>query len=267
MKPFLRWAGSKRQLLPELRKYCRNRNTRYIEPFAGSACLYFEIEPHTALINDLNKDLIDTYRMVKNDPYLVIECLKRLPVGKDNYYKIRNLYNDQPLLAEKAAIFIYLNKFCFNGLYRTNKKGEFNVPFGDSKNCTEIDYDLIIQASKILENAILINEDFEKIIKYVQKDDFVYLDPPFWSQNIRIFSEYQATPFGSNDLERLESFLFKISNKGAKFVVSYIDSHEGMSVLSNCRITKIKTNRYISGKAQNRRSVYEIIATNIDGVN
>jgi len=262
MNPLFRWAGSKRQIVPVLKKYWKNNNT-YIEAFAGSACLFFEIEPGNAIINDLNKNLIDTYRVIRNDPYLLIENIDRLSKKKKNYYTIRKEFNNSLSLIEKAAMFFYLNKFCFNGLYRTNKKGEFNVPIGKFSTAREFDYDSILLTSQLLQNVILLNGDFESIIPYLNEGDFVYLDPPFWTEGEKIFSDYQATSFGKEDIVRLQKLLKKIDYMGANFVVSYLDSTEGNQMLSEWEVSKIQTKRFIAGNVHNRRSVYEIIATNI----
>ncbi|NUN07534.1 MAG: DNA adenine methylase, partial [Bdellovibrio sp.] len=209
MKPFLRWAGSKRQLFPLLRDYWPEESGRYIEPFAGSASLFFDLEPREAILGDMNNNLIQTYRMVKKDPYLVIESLKRLSVGRKAYYKIRDRFQEPLSEADHAAIFIYLNKFCFNGLYRTSKQGHFNVPFGDSKGNTKFDFALIIDASKLLANAQLISGDFQRTASYAGAGDFVYLDPPYWAERKRIFKEYQPSGFGLRDLTRLNETLIE----------------------------------------------------------
>lgn len=261
MKPLLRWAGSKRQILPQLKKFW-NHN-RYIEAFAGSACLFFEIEPKVSIINDLNNDLINTYRIIKNDPHLFIESLERLISRKKDYYQIRSTFNQNPPEVEKSAMFFYLNRHCFNGLFRTNKKGEFNVPRGEFSYKIKFDYNLIHEASRLLQSTILLNGDFEIIIPYIEKGDFIYLDPPFWTTQTKVFANYQAVPFGQNDISRLQKLLRIIDDKKAFFVVSYLNSDEGQQMLSGWESKLIQTKRFIAGNTRNRRSVYEIIATNI----
>src|SRR5262245_30218265 len=130
MKSPIRWAGSKTQLLPSLRKFWGSEYQRYIEPFAGSASLFFDIKPANALLGDLNWELISALQALKRDAELVLQCLLRLPRGRRSYYRIRK--QDPAILspAERSARFFYLNRFCFNGLYRTNLKGQFNVPYG-----------------------------------------------------------------------------------------------------------------------------------------
>jgi DNA adenine methylase len=165
-KPILRWAGSKRQLLGELVKYWPGGSTRYIEPFAGSACFFFHLVPNQAILGDLNSDLINTYRFLRRDVERVIECLRRLPTGKKAYYRIRALSPSTLTEPEQAARFIYLNKYCFNGLYRTNRRGEFNVPFGDNKGQNAIDEDAIRTAAKLLEGVRFVDGDFEHTLSF-----------------------------------------------------------------------------------------------------
>jgi DNA adenine methylase len=134
VRSFLRWAGSKRLTLNVLKASCPNRiEGRYIEPFAGSACLFFDLQPNEAILGDLNRELICAMREIRRDVYRVLECVRRLPRGKTGYYRVRSLSTYQLCEAEIAARFIYLNRYCFNGLYRTNLKGNFNVPYGPPK--------------------------------------------------------------------------------------------------------------------------------------
>jgi hypothetical protein len=125
VRSFIRWAGSKRLSLPYLRPYCRPPRGKYIEPFAGSACLFFELEPSSAILGDLNRELISAMRAIRRDVYRVLECLRRLRTGKAAYYKIRRSVTGELSDPELAARFLYINRHCFNGLYRTNQRGEF----------------------------------------------------------------------------------------------------------------------------------------------
>jgi len=263
MKPLLRWAGSKKQLVPKLSGYWKQKYSRYFEPFAGSACLYFAIEPTQAVLGDLNQYLIQTYRMIKNEPYRVIEVLNRLPKGKAAYYQLRSKPFWTLAEAEQAAAFIYLNKYCFNGLFRTNSKGFFNVPFGDSKGNADIDIDHILQVSERLQNTYLCNGDFEQITAIAKQGDFVYLDPPYWSEHKKSFVEYQSRPFGIGDLERLGRELDSLNCRGADFLVSYADCPEGREILGKWQIEEVSTKRNIAGFAEHRKQSTELIATNI----
>ena len=263
MQPLIRWAGSKRQLLPKLRAYWPKTAKRYIEPFCGSACLFFDIEPKEAVLGDLNTELIATYRALKADPSLVCECLRRLNKGANAYYRTRAVDPSGLSDSEMAARFIYLNRFCFNGIFRTNRLGKFNVPYGPPRSGAGFDFDKIHSAAHLLRRSTLIAGDFEKTLQHVERDDFVYIDPPYAVANRRIFSQYHEAPFGVPDLERLGSRLETIDKVGAHFVISYADSREARSLLANWKPRRVRTQRHIAGFAGDRRYAFEIIATNI----
>src|SRR5262249_53260973 len=151
--PLFRWAGSKRQLIPELRRFWSSDIVRYIEPFAGSACLFFALRPKRAILGDVNRELIDTYREVKYRPTPVADLLDPLSRSKRTYYKLRRADPSELNAAQKAARFIYLNRFCFNGLYRTNRAGKFNVPYGTTGTGELATRDQLIQYSRALRAA------------------------------------------------------------------------------------------------------------------
>jgi DNA adenine methylase len=192
MKTCIRWAGSKKALLPHLRRYCSEIKCRYIEPFCGSACLFFDVEPREAILGDINSELITTYRAIKLDTSNVIECLKRSHISESNYYALRNL--DTSLLSdvEIAARFLFLNRLCFNGIYRTNRQGRFNVPYAHPKSKVKFEWDAIFQMAELLDRASLRNEDFETVLQEAEKGDFVYLDPPYAISKRRVFTEYHG---------------------------------------------------------------------------
>src|SRR5260370_20910355 len=152
MKSFIRWAGSKRLLLNRLRVLWPGGTRRYIEPFCGSACLFFDLEPARAVLGDLNEELVCAFRAVKRNPYIVIESLKRLPVGELGYYRVRRLPPQSLAESDRAARFLYLNRYCFNGIYRTNSQGGFNVPYGPPKSGRQVDQLQLIAASRALDN-------------------------------------------------------------------------------------------------------------------
>lgn len=263
MDSFIRWAGSKRQLVKKLRAFRPKHFGRYIEPFAGSACLFFHMEPEEAVLGDLNYELVSTMQAVQRDVHLVLECLHRLRKGKTNYYTIRAKDPTALSEAEIAARFIYLNRYCFNGLYRTNKTGHFNVPYGPPKSQRGIDENQIIKASNILQRAFLVHGDFESTLVYAAAGDFVYLDPPYIIQSRRIFAEYLPGTFNREDLGRLELALETLHDRGVFFLITYGDSHEARQMLGHWNPCRIRTRRNIAGFAGNRRGAYELIATNI----
>jgi DNA adenine methylase len=263
-KPLLRWAGSKRQLLPRLRSFWSTKYRTYLEPFCGSACLFFSVSPGRAVLGDLNSELITTYRQLQLDPYKVIECLRRLPRGKSAYYEIRAVDAKSIGAAEAAARFIYLNHYCFNGLYRTNANGRFNVPFGRHKKPREIDEALIISAAESLRNAFVVDGDFEQTLSYAHKGDFIYLDPPYVTSRDESFREYGPTAFAEHDLTRLSSRLIELDRRRVHFVVSYCDSRLARRAFGQWRIKSVLVRRNIAGFTGSRRHAREIIVTNID---
>ncbi len=225
--------------------------------------MFFDLEPERALLGDLNNDLITTYRALKRDAALVCECLRRLPTGSNAYYRIR-AFDPEPLSEpERAARFIYLNRNCFNGIYRTNQKGQFNVPYGPPRSMAKFDYERIMIASTMLRRATLLKNDFEVTLQRVQSGDFVYLDPPYAVAHRRIFAEYHPETFGTKDLIRLTSSLKEIDRRGAIFVISYADSREARELLRPWSPKRVRTRRHVAGFVGHRRHAYEIIASNL----
>lgn len=266
MRSFLRWAGSKRLTLNALKASCPDRiEGRYIEPFAGSACLFFDLQPDRAILGDLNRELVCAMREIRRDVYRVLECARRLPSGKAGYYRVRALRTSELCEAEIAARFIYLNRYCFNGLYRTNLQGDFNVPYGPpkaGKRRPKIDEDLIVQASVQLQKASLQYADFEHTLSQAKPGDFVYLDPPYAISDRRVFREYLPGSFSSQDLGRLARALQSLDERGIQFLISYEDSREAEELLGRWSPRRMMTRRNIAGFAGHRRSSPELVASN-----
>ena len=262
-KPFLRWAGSKRQLLERLVRYWPGGHTRYVEPFAGSACLFFELEPSSALIGDINADLISTYRTVREHPSEVYDSMVQWRNDKTEYYRVRELDSSSLSAVERAARFIYLNKYCFNGLYRTNGRGDFNVPYGGEKSSALPDVNMLTSAANLLSHADLVCDDFEDIMSDVMAGDFVYLDPPFVITDRRAFTEYSSQPFEASDLARLRAAIDCVDRLGATFLLSYADSEEGRVLAAGYESTIAYAKRSIAGRSDRRRTEKEIIVTNV----
>jgi DNA adenine methylase len=262
-KPLLRWAGSKKKLLPVLSSYWSSDFKRYVEPFVGSACLFFSIAPKKAVLGDLNSDLIKTYNVVKSNPIELHNKLTTLIVNKYQYYQLRTLSPDSLSLVDAAARFIYLNRFCFNGLFRTNSKGEFNVPYGGERSGQLPTLEHLNSLSSSLKKASLKSGDFQKTLSFVKPGDFVYLDPPFAVENRRVFKQYGPQNFGLNDLERLSCSLSTIESSGAKFVLSYAYCKEALNLFSGWHTRKVFVRRNIAGFSASRRFAAEIIVSNI----
>jgi len=261
-RSFLRWAGSKKRLLPKLIAYWDEGFTRYVEPFMGSAALFFAIRPSKALLSDINMDLVETFCTVRDHPLAVYNSLSRLPLGERTYYQIRQ--KDAAVLSplDRATRFVYLNRFCFNGLYRTNKNGKFNVPYAASKTGRLPTLEELYKTSKVLSRAQIKMGDFEETLHDVQADDFVYMDPPYAVQNRRIFRQYGPDCFGTEDLERLASALLDIDRCGAIFLVSYAMCREAMEAFKRWNIRRAFTQRSIAGFSRHRRKAIEILVSN-----
>ena len=262
-KPFLRWAGSKRKQIPRLREFWSADYDRYVEPFAGSACFFFSLRPKKALLADKNADLIETFELVRDAPSRVYDRVVAIPRTKERYYleRARNPVKLTPI--QRAARFIYLNRNCFNGIYRTNRSGQFNVPFATSRAGTFVTRDEFIEASKSLQRATLRSWDFGTTLRYVRDGDFVYLDPPYAVESRRVFREYSERPFCAKDLSRLEEHLVKISQRGAAFLVSYADCREARSLAVNWNSCRMRVRRHIAGFSDARRTAYELLISNV----
>jgi DNA adenine methylase len=268
MRPLLRWAGSKRQLVTKLSEYWVAASPkRYVEPFAGSAALFFDINPKRALINDVNAELISFYRGMKRAPELIYEMASTFKVDTTTYYELRKQYTAETDPVKKCASFYYLNRFCFNGIYRTNAAGEFNVPFAKHYVGQFPAWEEVECCVKQLRKASTRNRDFESLIRdEIEPGDFIYLDPPYALQNKRVFTQYNATTFGLHDLQRLQAILELINTKGAKFVLSYAYCDEALEYFSQWQQRKVECQRNIAGFAKHRRKANELLFTNIDSV-
>lgn len=267
---FLRWAGSKKKLLDTLSCcwYASNcmgsSEGRYIEGFSGSAALFFRLKPSKALLIDVNHELQHCMARVRNSPKSVSAALAKLGSSEENYYKIRALEKDNLSADEWAARFIYLNRYCFNGLYRTNKKGNFNVPFGGGRSGslpTEVD---LLEASQVLKKAKLLTGDFfEIILLEAGADDFIYLDPPYAKINSKLDNQYGPNVFGVSDIGRLFELTNAIDAKGAHFVVSYAACDEILPLAKRWNSFEVSVQRTIAANVAHRNMAKELLITNI----
>jgi DNA adenine methylase len=261
--PFLRWAGSKRRLVSVLQNFWTSKHDRYVEPFVGSACLFFALKPRRAILGDLNQELIATYLEVK---YRVDDVLKRLsripPSDRDAYKKLRALDPVGLTSAQRAARFIYLNRFCFNGIYRTNLAGQFNVPFSGDRCGSLPKPDIFRRCSTRLRSARFVNGDFERVLTLARRGDFVYMDPPFAVQGRRVFREYDPSTFTHKDIKRLRSWMERLDAKRISFVVSYAESDEADILRKNFSHATVSVRRNIAGFAAHRVTSNEVLIYN-----
>lgn len=262
MKSLLRWAGSKRKLLPQLLDTIPDKYDRYVEPFAGSACLFFEIEPKKALLGDINDELINTYMQLKQNSDLVIETLCNLEGTRDKYYQYRSISPQSLPKYERAVRFIYLNRFCFNGLYRTNQQGLFNVPFGGGKSGVLPSPDMLRTVASLLKKTTFVSGSFEKTLSRVKVGDFVYLDPPYSIQSRRVFNEYSHHVFGDDQLALLKAHLKRLNRMGIPFLVSYGFSREATELAKGFNRREVVVQRQIAGFTAKRRRSRELLITN-----
>jgi DNA adenine methylase len=262
MTPFLRWAGSKRQLLPVLTDIIGDEFDRYVEPFAGSACVFFELLPEKALLGDINPELMHTYLEMKYRVAQVIERLSDWRKSKKRYLELRSLDPESLSGPARAARFIYLNRCCFNGLYRTNRQGRFNVPYGAKRSGKIPKADRLQSASKALKKATLFHGDFAKLLQKVESGDFVYMDPPFAIRARRMFNEYDATAFHAEQLKQLREEIEKLADRKIKFLVSYADSDEAKILRKGFKFKRVDVRRNIAGFAADRRTADETLIYN-----
>jgi DNA adenine methylase len=261
-RSFLRWAGSKRKLLGRLQPFWNDSFQRYVEPFAGSACLFFALGAKKAILGDNNSDLINTYRAVRKAPERMHRRLVAIPRESQSYYQWRS--KDPKTLDEEtlALRFLYLNHNCFNGIYRTNIKGAFNVPFG-TKLATYLSREEFVQCARALTGIKLISGDFEDTLSHVAAGDFIYMDPPYAVTSRRVFRQYGEKPFDIDDVDRLAAELRRIHRIGAHFVVSYADCREARVLASEWNSHKLLVRRHIAGFSDHRAHSFEWMIYNL----
>lgn len=258
--PF-RWAGSKRKLLPYLLRCVPVQYNRYIEPFAGSACLFFALSPKSAILGDFNPELIKTYDALREFPREIAERVHLMPQTHSFYYDLRSQPAATLNTIERAARFMYLNRFCFNGVYRTNRQGHFNVPRGvrtgriPPKAAFE-------QWAAALSGVRLISGDFSRSVARVRRGDFVYLDPPYTKDGSRYSGEYGYGSFAEQDLTRAATWLDHIEKRGATFLLSYRHAPDVVRQFSKWHVRLVTVRRHVAGFLENRGSVKEMLVSN-----
>lgn len=275
VKPIMKWVGGKRELLPELRKnipssFDKETNT-YYEPFIGGGALLFDILPHHGVINDSNEELINLYKVVKNDVDSLIREISSYPYDKDFYYSIRELdrregFPDFLSDIKRAARTLYLNKTCFNGLYRVNKKGQFNTPFGKYSNPTICKEDDLKDVSSYFnDNDIsIMSGDFAQCAKDAQEGDFVYLDPPYVPlSKTSSFTSYTKEGFEDCDQKRIKSIIDDLSNNGVYVLMSNSSSSDVFDLYSSdYSVETVKVARKVNSKAHKRNKIDEFLIKN-----
>jgi len=291
-KPFIKWVGGKTQLLDEIERklpadFAERKNLTYIEPFVGGGAALFWIlqkfpNIENAVICDINKDLMTTYRVIKNQPeklsaflqkiqnsYLSLDDEKR----KEFYLEKRNRFNKKECdEIENSAIFIFLNRTCFNGLYRVNRKGEFNVPFGRYANPKICDEATILADSNLLQKVTILNGDFSETLRFADKNSFFYFDPPYKPlSETSSFNAYAKEAFNDSEQIRLSEFCKEIEKRGAKFILSNSDV-KGRNPNDNFFddlyrqfiIQRVWAKRTVNANAEKRGKLTELMIQNFE---
>lgn len=265
--PFVKWAGGKRGIIEELVSRLPAQITRYWEPFVGGGALFFELQARieSAFLSDSNLDLTIAYNVVKRDPSALISKLEEhaRKHNSDYYYKIRAQFNLQDPI-DVAARFLYLNKACYNGLYRVNKKGEFNVPIGSNTNPTSaiVQRDNIMLANMALQKAQIQYREFDTITPVA--DDFVYFDPPYHPSGHGSFTKYTKLDFSEKDQERLREFALKLHRQGVHVMISNSDTPfiRELFQANYWHIDVVQAPRMVNCKPDGRGAVNELVVTN-----
>ena len=264
-KPFLKWVGGKRLLLPDIKRHMPLDFGHYYEPFMGGAALFFDLAPPIASLSDVNDELVNCYQMIKSQPHKVIAHLRTHYYDKDYYYQIRNLDRDKAAFAalspaERAARLLFLNRTGFNGMYRVNRKGQFNVPFGRYSNPTIVNEAGILAASKALQQTTISHRPFDYVADEAQAGDFVYFDPPYVPvSDTSYFTSYAKDDFGYEDQQRLAETCRQLAQKNVNFIASNSYCDIVKDLYQGFEFTEIKAKRSINAKGDGRQAVSEVI--------
>ncbi len=260
--PFVKWAGGKRQLLPQIKERMPEKFNNYYEPFVGGGAVIFELLPENALINDINRSLINAYKQICNAPEAFLKAVNKLDMemwedGKKYYYFLREHYNDKLMKeeydVELAALFVFINKHCFNGLYRVNGKGLFNVPYNNSRRAS-VDEQTIMEVSEYLQEVTIVDGDFEAACKGVKKDDFVFIDSPYAPLNPTSFESYTKEGFDIESHKRLAHFFEELTAKGCYCMLTNHNTDLINELYGNkgYKIDVVSVKRMINSDASNR---------------
>ncbi|MHA1996713.1 MAG: DNA adenine methylase [Promethearchaeota archaeon] len=264
----MKWAGGKRRVLAQFEKYIPREFNSYIEPFIGGGSMFFYLLPENATIMDINPDLINVYNTIKNDVELLIESLKKHKNEKEYYYSLRNIDKDAEKFSswsdiEKASRIIYMNRCCFNGLYRVNSKGQFNVPFGSYKNPLFCDEENLFAVNKVLQGVTIINAGFEKTLEIAKKGDFIYFDPPYVPlSGTANFTSYSKENFNFNSQRKLKEVFSILDKRGCKLMLSNSHCEFILDLYKDFKIETIMAARAINSNGANRGKIKEVLVLN-----
>ncbi|MHA1379137.1 MAG: DNA adenine methylase [Candidatus Helarchaeota archaeon] len=265
--PFVKWAGGKRQLLEQLDSYLPKSFNKYIEPFVGGGALFFYLLPEKAILIDNNEELINCYKVIKNNVEELIRSLKTHKNEKSYFYKIRNADRTEEFKdwsdVERASRAIFLNRCCFNGLYRVNSKGQFNVPFGRYKNpkfCVEQNLRAVHQ---LLQNVKIVLGPFEDCLEYADRDDMIYFDPPYHPlSETANFTGYTKGGFGKESQIKLFDVFEELDERGCRLMLSNSYNQFILDLYKNYKIITILAKRAINSDATKRGQIREVLILN-----
>lgn len=268
--PVVKWVGGKRQLLAEITPLLPKKIPTYCEPFLGGGAVLFSIQPSKAIVNDLNGDLITVYKVIKDDVETLIQSLKKHENTSDYFYTIRDMDRDKETYqaisdVEKASRLIYLNKTCFNGLFRVNSAGEFNSPFGHYKNPNIVNEPVLRAVSKYFNasNISFYSEDFSDTLSRVGKGGFVYLDPPYDPiSDTANFTGYNKGGFDKNEQVRLKECCDTLTRRGVKFLLSNSATTFIKDLYQDYDIKIVRAKRAINADASKRGAIEEVLIRN-----
>jgi len=268
---FIKWAGGKTQLLNQFKSFFPRTFNKYYEPFIGSGAVFFTIketfQPIEIILSDINEELINCYQVVQNQLEELIELLKehRINHNKEYYYSIRNLDANVLSKVELVARFIYLNKTCFNGLYRVNSKGKFNVPIGSYKNPQIFKEENLEKANSLLQGAELLIMSFENVLNYASEGDFVYFDPPYHPlSSTSNFTSYTKNSFSETDQIRLSEVYAELDKKGCLLMLSNSCSEFTLDLYKDYNIQIVNAKRMINSNGKKRGAIPELVVLNYE---
>jgi DNA adenine methylase len=270
--PVLKWVGGKRQLLDSLTPLLPKKISTYCEPFVGGAALLFQLQPTSALVNDINPELIGVYEVIRSDVEALITALQHFTNESDAFYAVRDWDRDKEKYAsltniEKAARILYLNKTCYNGLFRVNNAGEFNSPFGNYRNPNIVNAPTLRAVSTYLNTASvqLTSQDYTESLKNLPKGTFVYLDPPYDPvSDTSSFTEYSKGGFTKDDQIHLRECCDELSSKGIKFMLSNSATDFIKEQYSAYHISIVQAKRAINSDSTKRGEVDEVVVRNYE---
>lgn len=268
--PVVKWVGGKRQLLDEIAPRLPKRITTYCEPFLGGGAVLFSLQPRNAIVNDLNADLMLVYEVIRDDVELLIAALEQHENTAEYFYNIRDLDRDKNAYREMSAVerasrIIYLNKTCYNGLFRVNASGEFNSPFGHYKNPNIVNAPVLRAVSKYLtaNNIQLLHIDFEEVLQRVPRGGFIYLDPPYDPvSDTASFTGYNRGGFGREEQERLKRCCDELAARGVRFLLSNSATSFIKELYTGYTVEIVHAKRAINSDASKRGAVEEVLIRN-----